>query len=125
LARQMIENNRIVQVERKGFLDWLRVEISTDLASLSGKTAIQEYEDLSAEELITVLKRNQGKLPEGVRAESRAFQDRLRGEFETSRAKVLPLKSENLRLDRAIDVAVFELYGLSEAELAHPESFGP
>jgi hypothetical protein len=52
-ARKMIENNRKVQAERQGFLDWLRVELGVDLGTLSGKSALEEYEGLTAEELLT------------------------------------------------------------------------
>lgn len=117
-ARLMIENNRSIQTERTGFLNWLRGELQTEPASLSGRQSIAEYEEMTPDDLIALLKRNQADFPEGVHSGSRIFQDRLRAEFTVSRAKVMSLKAENGHIDGAIDRAVFALYDISKGEIA-------
>jgi type I restriction-modification system DNA methylase subunit len=117
-ARRMIENHRSIQSERRAFLDWLRSELRTDPKAMAGRRSIEEYEEMSPEDLIDLLKRNQAEFPEGVHTGSRAFQDRLRAEFIESRARLLPLKAENSQIDAAVDSAVFALYGILEADVA-------
>ncbi len=47
----------------------------------------------------------------------KAFQDRLRVEFEGSRVKLHPLKARLTLTDRLIDQIVYRLYGLTDGEI--------
>jgi hypothetical protein len=72
--------------------------------------------------LLDVLRKNQRRLTADVGA--RAFQERLRGEYEGSLGTLRPIKGALTATDRLIDGVVYRLYGLTEAEIGVVEGRG-
>ena len=72
--------------------------------------------ELAFDRLLEVLRKNQRRL--GVDVARREVQENVGREYEASLAKLVPLKRQLAATDRLIDVVVYRLYGLSEAEIA-------
>lgn len=111
---RLIENNRIIQAERRGFLGWLKQELGTDPLSLSGRTELRTYDSLSFDRLLGVLKKNRSRLT--IDPSSRAFQERLQVEFSKSLERIRPRRAVNEAADSSIDRLIYQLYGLSEED---------
>ena len=124
LAEQMIEMNKQKQTEVKGFLAWLEREVGASIDNLTRKTHLRNYlgdyqkdePHLALEDVLDILRRNRRKLQ--VDPSERAFQERLAQEYEASLGKLLPLKARLTATDRLIDRVVYQLYGLTEEEIA-------
>ena len=116
LAEQMVKMNRAKGEEIRGFLRWLELEIGVDIDTLRNKTAVQSYFDLTFEELLSILKRNHRSIP--VDPSSRGFQESLEREFTASCAKLNPLLTRIQGTDELIDQVVYQLYGLTDKEIA-------
>lgn len=124
LAEKMIAMNKEKQAEVAGFLAWLEREIGAPIDTLSNKTALRNYlgdyqkgeGNASLEDVLAVLRKNRRKL--AVDPGARAFQERLKSEYETSLAKLLPLKQRLAATDRLIDQIVYRLYELNDEEIA-------
>ena len=115
-AEQMVEMNKAKGEEIRGFLRWLEREIEVEIETLQGKTKIQSYFDLSFEELLEILKRNRRSI--AVDPSSRDFQESLEREFTRSCDELNPLRSRIQRTDALIDQVVYQLYGLTDEEIA-------
>lgn len=131
LAEQMIELNKQNQAETKRFLDWLvkQLRISPDsrgnegLDALTGKTRLRNYlgdyqkgeEHLSFDDLLGILQRNRSRIRASL--SDLAFLTHLRAEYETSLARLLPIKERLAKTDWLIDQIVYRLYGLTEEEI--------
>ncbi len=115
-AEQMVEMNKTKGEEIRGFLHWLEREIGVEIDTLKNKTKIQNYFELSVEELLEILKRNRRTI--AVDPSSRDFQESLAREFTNSLAKLNPLLSRIQRTDELIDQVVYQLYGLTDEEIA-------
>lgn len=115
LAEQMIEMNKEKNVEVKGFLKWLEREIGAKIDDLSNKTVIKEYYKNNFEKLIEVLKKNKKKI--SIDPSRREFQEKVKNEFDKSRAKLTPLREKIQATDNLIDQIVYKLYGLTEEEV--------
>ena len=130
LTEQMIEMNLSRQYEIKRFMNWLMGEIGIDIKVLSGKTIIQNYlgdyqkdqQQASFEEILAVLCKNQKNLQMDV--SDVAFLNRLDSEYQSSLQKLIPLKERLAATDRLIDQIVYQLYGLTEEEIAIVEAKG-
>ncbi len=116
LAEGMIEMNKTKGEEIRGFLRWLEREIRVEIDTLKNKTAIQGYFDLSFERLLEILKRNRRSIP--VNLSDRNFQESLDREFTNSLAKLNPLLTRIQQTDALIDQVVYQLYGLTDKEIA-------
>ena len=116
LAEGMIEMNKTKGEEIRGFLRWLEREIGVEIDTLKNKTGIQGYFDLSLEELLEILKRNRRSIP--VDLSGRDFQESLEREFTNSLAKLNPLLARIQQTDALIDQVVYQLYGLTDKEIA-------
>ena len=115
-AERMIEMNKTKGAEIRGFLRWLEREIRVEIDTLKNKTAIQGYFDLSLEELLEILKRNRRSIP--IDLSERSFQESLEREFTRSLAKLNPLLTRIQGTDALIDRVVYQLYGLTDQEIA-------
>lgn len=130
LAEQMIAMNKSRQDEMKGFLAHLSREVRADLDDLTGKTTLQNYlgdyqkgePEAPLAAILDVLRKNQKKL--GADVSSRAFQEALAREYESSLAKLRPIKSRLAAVDGLIDQVVYALYGLGEEEIKVIEGKG-
>ena len=116
LAAQMLEMNKAKGEEIRGFLHWLEQEIGVEIEALKNKTAIRGYFDLSLEELLEILKKNRGFIAADL--SNRSFQESLRRELTASCAKINPLLTRIQSNDALIDRVVYQLYGLTDEEIA-------
>ncbi len=116
LAEDMVEMNRAKGEEIRGFLRWLEREIGAPIDTLKNKTAIQGYSDLLFEELLEILKKNRRSI--AVDLSDRSFQESLEREFTRSHDKLNPLLTRIQRTDALIDQIVYQLYGLTDKEIA-------
>ena len=115
-AEQMIEMNKAKGEEIRGFLHWLKREIRAEIDTLKNKTKIQSYFDLSFEELLGILRSNRRRI--GTNPSSRDFQELLEREFTKSLDKLDPLLTRIRQTDALIDQVVYQLYGLTDKEIA-------
>ena len=131
LAEQMIEMNKQKQAEQKRFLDWLtrQLRVSVDskgnegLDALTGKTRLRNHlgdyqkneEHLSFDDLVAILQKNRSRIGAGL--SDPAFINRLRTEYESSLATLLPIKDRLAKTDWLIDQVVYRLYGLTDEEI--------
>ena len=113
LAEQMVEMNKAKGEEIRGFLRYLEREIGVEIDTLKNKTAIQSYFGLSLDGLLDILKKNRRSI-----ASSRSFQESLEREFTSSCAKLNPLLTRIQQTDVLIDQVVYQLYGLTDQEIA-------
>ena len=113
------------------FLDWLveKLRIAPDkdgrkgIEVLTGKSKLADYpgdyqkgeSPLDFGELVEILQKNKGKL--GVKLSNDGFVEQVRGRYEESLGRVLPLKRRLEKTDRLIDEVVYRLYGLTEEEV--------
>jgi hypothetical protein len=70
---------------------------------------------LPFDELLTILQRNRSRI--GANLSDQTFLTRLRAEYESSLAKLLPIKERLAKTDWLIDQVVYRLYGLTEEEI--------
>ena len=108
--------NKAKGEEIHGFLRWLEREIGVEVDALQNKTAIQSYSDLSFERLLEILRRNRQSI--AVDPSSRDFQESLEREFTRSREILDPLLTRIQDTDELIDQVVYQLYGLTDEEIA-------
>ncbi|MBS1964905.1 MAG: hypothetical protein JST60_03665 [Chloroflexi bacterium SZAS-1] len=129
LAQRMIDLNKEKQAEVTRFLGWLEAQLhirpakdgATGIASLTGKSILQNYlgdyqkgeREQPWREFFYRLHQNRNRF--GV-ALSAAEGD-IAQEYERSLAALLPLKRELARTDMLIDKIVYQLYGLTAAEI--------
>ena len=116
LAEEMVEMNKTKGEEIRGFLRWLEREIGTKIDTLKNKTKIYAYSYLSLEELLGILKQNRRSI--SIDLSSRDFQESLEREFTNSLDKLNPLFSRIQDTDALIDQTVYQLYGLTDEEIA-------
>ena len=131
LAEQMIEMNKEKQREIKGFLEWLTIQLkikpdkkgNIGIEALTGKTKLKNYigdyqkgeKNLTFEEFWNILEKNKKRCEANF--ESRDIFDSVKGEYERSLSKLLPLKEKLRKTDFLIDQIVYKLYGLTEEEI--------
>ncbi|MYE88781.1 hypothetical protein F4X33_07295 [Candidatus Poribacteria bacterium] len=108
--------NKTKGEETRGFLRWLEREIGAEINTLKNKTAIQGYFNLLLEELLEILKRNRRSIP--IDLSGRDFQESLEREFTRSHDKLNPLLTRIQQTDALIDQVVYQLYGLTDKEIA-------
>jgi hypothetical protein len=127
LAEQMIEMNKEKQAEVKGFLGWLADYTGMPVDDWALKTNLQRYYEHDWAEMQRILKRNQRKLPK-VDLDVDAYRNKpvrkIREAWETSMETLRPLLKDIKATDRLIDRIVYELYGLTEEEIAVVERRG-
>ena len=116
LAEQMVEMNKEKGEEIRGFLRWLEREIGVEINALKNKTKIQDYFELSLEELLGILRSNRRSIAPDP--SDRNFQESLEREFTNSLAKLDPLLTRIQQTDALIDQVVYQLYGLTDKEIA-------
>ena len=116
LAEQMLEMNKAKGEEIRDFHRWLEREIGVGIEALQNKTAIQSYFNLSLDGLLGILRRNRRSID--IDLSSRNFQESLEREFTSSLAKLNPLLTRIEQTDALIDQVVYQLYGLTDEEIA-------
>jgi len=117
LAEQMIAMNKQKQAEVRGFLDWLADYTGRPIEDWSLKTSLKAYYEHDWAEMRGVLDRNSPKITK-VNVKGREASDLIRDTWGTSAGKLRPLLARIAATDRLIDLIVYRLYGLTEAEVA-------
>jgi len=129
LAQQMIDLNKQKQAEVKRFLGWLEGKLkitpkndgSPGLDSLTGKTILQGYlgdyhrgqPETPWKDFYYRLHQNRNRF--GVVLSS--VEAEIEREYAASLAVLLPIKMQLARTDTLIDKIVYQLYGLTDAEI--------
>jgi hypothetical protein len=116
LAEQMIAMNKEKQEEIAGFLTWLEGHMGAQVDDLSNKTKLRAYYEHDYATVHDILKSNKRKL--AVDPLARTFTEHLRTEHDTSVARLTPLLARIEATDRLIDQIVYQLYGLTDDEIA-------
>ena len=116
LAEQMLEMNKAKGEEIRDFHRWLERKLEVKIDKLQNKTAIQSYFNLSSDQLLGILKKNHRLIR--VDLSSRNFQESLEREFNSSLVKLNPLLTRLEQTDALIDQVVYQLYGLTDEEIA-------
>lgn len=124
LAQQMIDLNKQKQAEVKRFLGWLEGQIGAKIDGLTGKTIIQGYlgdyqkdePELPFADLYDRLQQNRRKLHANL--SDKAIEARIAREYEASLDVLRPIKARLAHTDRLIDQIVYQLYGLTDEEIA-------
>ena len=116
LAEEMVGMNKKKGEEIRDFHRWLEREIGVKIEALQNKTAIRGYFDLSFDRLLDVLRKNRRSI--AVDLSSRNFQESLERELTHSLAKLTPLLTRIQGTDALIDQVVYQLYGLTNEEIA-------
>jgi hypothetical protein len=106
-ADQMLQLNKQLQEEIRGFKHWIEKEFNVDKMSKK----LEKYYDLSEDEFIEELRKKK------VDVKSRKNREYLEREFTESLAIIKPLLREIEQTDNEIDQMVYELYGLNEDEI--------
>jgi type I restriction-modification system DNA methylase subunit len=121
LAEQMIDLHRQKQAEAHGFLGWLADYTGLPVDDWALKTSLRRYYEHDWAEMQRVLKRNQRRLP-NVALDVDAYKNepaaKIRAAWQTSTETLRPLLADIATTDRLIDRIVYQLYGLSEEEIA-------
>ena len=108
--------NKAKGEEIRDFHRWLERELEVKIDKLQNKTAIQSYFNLSSDQLLGILKKNHRLIR--VDLSSRNFQESLEREFNSSLVKLNPLLTRLEQTDALIDQVVYQLYGLTDEEIA-------
>ncbi len=126
LAERMIEMNKEKGREVRDFLDWLANYTGLALEDWALKTNLRAYYEHDWAEMQRVLERNQRKMPNvvlDVEAYRNEPAQKIRAAWETSMATLRPLLADIEATDRLIDRIVYQLYGLTEEEIAVVEGY--
>jgi len=122
LAEEMTRLHKENQAESKGFLGWLEGYLGIGIEDLRNKTKVKEYwkAEVGWEGFAGALQQNKNAIrsAKGIDVTRREPQENIRGEFDTSIAKLGPLLQRIELTDNLIDQIVYKLYGLSEEEIA-------
>ena len=106
-ANLILQLNKDLMTEIKGFKDWLQNTFHID--KLSKK--LDKYYELSFDDFLVELKKKK------VDIKFRKTQELLKNEFEESVDRISPLIREIRETDKKIDNMVYELYGLNDEEI--------
>lgn len=106
-ADQMLQLNRKLQAEVKGFQGWLKQTFKVE--KLSQK--LDKYYELDLDEFLQELRKKK------VDVRSRDNQELLRNEYQKSLDIINPLLNGIEQTDKEIDVLVYELYGMTDEEI--------
>jgi hypothetical protein len=121
LAEWMIEMHQQKQAEVQGFLGWLADYTGRPVDDWVLKTILRQYYEHDWAEMQRILKRNQRKLPKvdlDVDAYRNEPAQKIRQAWETSMETLRSLLKDTEATDRLIDRIVYQLYGLTEEEIA-------
>ncbi len=106
----------LVEGERTGFLNWLSSVIGARPRDLAGAEALTNYSQTGLDGVLTVLDKNARRLT--IDPRRRAERERIGQELTESVGRITELKSERVLLERDVDAAVYDAYGLSAAQQA-------
>jgi hypothetical protein len=110
--------------EARDFTTWLAEYAGLSVDDWALKTNLGSYYEHDWDEMHRILKRNQRKVPKvglDVDAYKNEAAARVRAAWETSMKTLRPLLARIEATDRLIDLIVYQLYGLTEEEIATVE----
>lgn len=108
-ANVMLELNRQLQLAKQSFLNELKLE------KIPKK--LENFDELKFDEFVTEYQKAK-KLKFTDKLEERTFKNNWNALFENDKTLTCNLKTEITKTDKEIDAMVYELYGLSEDEIA-------
>jgi hypothetical protein len=121
LAEEMTGLHKQKQAEIRGFLTWLEGYLGVDIEELKNKTRVKEYYEAEVgwEGFLGALEQNRRaiQLAKGMDITRREPQENIRGEFDTTVAKLKPILETIALTDKLIDQIVYKLYGLTPEEI--------
>ncbi|MGH2903675.1 MAG: hypothetical protein ACRDK7_08850 [Solirubrobacteraceae bacterium] len=106
----------LAETERSGFLDWLASIIEARPRDLAGAEALASYSQTGLDGVLAVLDKNASRL--AIDPRRRADRERISQELTESAGKIADLESARVLLERDVDAAVYDAYGLSAAQQA-------
>ncbi|HTZ65809.1 MAG TPA: N-6 DNA methylase [Solirubrobacteraceae bacterium] len=106
----------LAESERSGFLDWLSSIIGARPRDLAGAEALANYSQIGLDGVLAVLDKNASRLT--IDPRRRAERERIGQEMTESVERVADLESERALLERNVDAAAYDAYGLSTAQQA-------
>ena len=106
----------LAEAERSGFLDWLSSIIGARPRDLAGAEALTNYSQTGLDGVLAVLDKNASRLT--IDPRRRPERERIGQELTESVDRITGLESERVLLERDVDAAVYEAYGLSTAQQA-------
>jgi hypothetical protein len=126
LAQQMIDLNKAKQVEMSRWLAWLEAQLGASVADFSGKSFIQGYlgdyqkgEDPQPwDKIVEQLEKSKNRKLMSVNVKDKTLQGKIRVEYEASLKVLRPIKEKLKGTDDLIDLIVYQLYGLTDDEIA-------
>ena len=117
LAEEMIRLNKEKQVEVNGFLEWLADYTELPIDNWQLKTVIRAYYGKEWTAFRRALKRNAKKIT-AVDVNGRKPLNKIKAEYEASMNSLSPLLAAIQATDRLIDQVVYQLYGLTDEDIA-------
>jgi len=124
LAERMTALNRDKSAAAKQFLTDLKDFHGIDAHALTPKTKLDQFWKLEAAELFGHLKKNVKALAgQNVRLND-TDEEKIRGRFQKSKEKLLPLETQIAFIDLLIDQVVYRLYDLTPEEIKLVEGAG-
>jgi type I restriction-modification system DNA methylase subunit len=106
----------LAEGERSGFLDWLSSVIGARPRDLAGAEALTNYVQTGLDGVLAVLDKNVSRLT--IDPRRRAERERIGQELTESIGRITDLDAERVPLERDVDAAVYDAYGLSVAQQA-------
>lgn len=110
----------LAEAERSGFLDWLSSIIGARPRELTGAEALTNYSQTGLDGVLTVLDKNASRLT--IDPRRRTERERIGRELTESAGRIADLEPERVLLERNVDAAVYDAYGLSAAQQARVAS---
>ncbi len=101
----------LAEGERSGFLDWLSSVIGARPRDLAGAEALAHYSRTGLDGVLAILDKNASRLT--VDPRRRAERERIGQELTESIERITHLDGERAVLERDVDAAIYEAYGLS------------
>jgi len=118
LAEKIMSLKRELQDEASGFITWLEQILCVSVNKFANKTTILAYHDQNIATLLAIMDKNQKFFGCNITPKSRNFIELFTNEYTRSMGKLEPLKASIEVLDHLIDKIVYELYGLTDDEIA-------
>ncbi len=110
----------LAEGERSGFLDWLSSVIGARVRDLAGVEVLTNYSQTGLDGVLAVLDKNASRLT--IDPRRRAERERIGRELTESTGRITDLDAERALLERDVDAAVYDAYGLSAAQQARVAS---
>ncbi|EFO80926.1 hypothetical protein OSCT_1218 [Oscillochloris trichoides DG-6] len=124
LAELMIAFHKEKQTEAASFTDWLATQTGSTLDEWSLKTVVQSFWEQPWEEIERAVQKNRGRIvqTQGLRGKAaeaalEPLLREIRGRWAGAVGRMGPVLAAIQATDRLIDLIVYRLYGLNDAEI--------